>query len=164
VTNPVQFFGGPGVDVVQGGAGNDILVGGGGVDVLSGGAGRNLLIGGAGSDVVVGSASDDILIAGSTAFDNDPAALARIMAEWTSSRSYTQRVNNLRNVSPTADRLNGSTFLIADTTVFDDAAVDVLTGNAGQDWFLFNNDKGVRDIATDDAKNEVISDLDLLPH
>lgn len=164
VTNPVEFYGGPGVDLVQGGAGNDILLGGGGVDVLSGGGGRNLIIGGAGSDVLVGSNSDDILIAGSTAFDNDPAALAAILAEWTSSHSYTQRVNNLRNSSPAANRLNGSVFLIADSTVFDDGSLDILSGGSGQDWFLFNNDRGIRDFAIDRTGNEIISDLDLLPH
>ena len=73
-------------------------------------------------------------------------------------------MNNLRNQNPSANRLNGSTFLIADSTVFDDAAVDVLTGNAGQDCFLFNNARGVQDIVADAAKNEVITDLDLLPH
>ena len=36
-----------------------------------------------------------ILIGGATAFDDNDAALAAIMAEWTSPRSFTQRRNNL---------------------------------------------------------------------
>jgi PKD repeat protein len=162
VVVPVFFSGGPGTDLVQGGGGNDVLLGGGGLDVLSGGSGRDLLIGGTGSDVLLGSANDDILIAGTTAFDNNPAALAAILAEWSSGRSYTQRVNNLRNASPTADRANGSVFLIADSTVFNDNAMDVLAGNAGDDWFLFNNDSGARDVLAGRSSNELITDLDLI--
>ena len=38
-----------------------------------------------------------------------------------------------------ANRLNGSFFLIADgptRTVFDDGAIDVLSGSSGRDWFF----------------------------
>ena len=35
------------------------------------------------------------------------------------------------------------------STVKDDNAADMLTGNSGQDWFLFNEDGVVKDKATD---------------
>ena len=40
--------------------------------------------------------------------------------------SYAQRANNLSNGS----------FPLNATTVFDDAAFDMLTGSAGMDWFF----------------------------
>jgi hypothetical protein len=44
-------------------------------------------------------AGDDLLIAGPTAFDADLAALAAVMAEWTSARNYADRVANLRGTA-----------------------------------------------------------------
>ena len=40
---------------------------------------------------------------------------------------------------------------LTEDTIHDDHAADVLTGDAGQDWFIFNQDGdgGARDTATD---------------
>jgi Ca2+-binding RTX toxin-like protein len=88
--------------------------------------------------------------------DGDPAALAAILAEWTSGRTYAERVNNIRDGSGSATRLNGTNYL----TAIDDNAADVLTGSQGQDWFIFNNDSLVQDKATD-LKSGEFSDEDL---
>src|SRR5262245_12247815 len=102
------------------------------------------------------------LIAGTTAFDGNPAALAAVMAEWTSARTYAARVANLRG-SGTGPRANGDFFLKVsgpDVTVFDDGAVDVLTGNAGSDWFFAHRSGGVAlDLITDLGGPEVVEDL-----
>jgi hypothetical protein len=81
---PAWLNGGPGNDTLVGGRGPDVLLGGPGRDILIGGPGRNLLIGGAGHDVLVGCRGHDVEIGGRTAFDSNDAALAAIMAEWTS--------------------------------------------------------------------------------
>src|SRR5262249_37205548 len=81
---------------VTGSIGNDILVGDTSANVLVGGTGRNLIIGGAGADQLFGGGDENILIAGSTAFDSDPAALAAVMAEWTrTDLPYADRVGHL---------------------------------------------------------------------
>jgi Ca2+-binding RTX toxin-like protein len=138
IPNAAWLFGGDGNDRLKGGAGNNVLVGGNGNDILIGGSGRNLLIGGDGADQLIGNGGDDILIGGRTAFDANDAALAAVMAEWTSSRSYADRVANLRGLG-TGLRINGDYFLKTsgpDATVFDDGSADILTGGAGLDWFF----------------------------
>jgi hypothetical protein len=40
--------------------------------------------------------------------------------------------------------------------------VDVLTGDAGRDWFFANLDAGVRDRITDLQSNEFADDLDFI--
>lgn len=117
---------------LDGSAGNDVLVGGLGNDTLLGGIGRDLLIGGKGSDTLSGGADEDILVGTSTAHDADAAALAAVMAEWTSGNDYQTRVDHLRG--PHGGK-NGTTFLQA-ATVHDDAAKDTLDGGAdASDWF-----------------------------
>jgi Ca2+-binding RTX toxin-like protein len=160
ITLPAWLYGGEGNNILVGGGGNNVLVGGSGDDLLIGGRGRNLLIGGLGADWLVGGPDSDILIAGSTAFDNNDAALFAIMAEWTSARDYSTRIANLQGTG-TGPRLNGSFYLIASgpgRTVFDDGAVDVLTGGAGQDWFFANLTGDVKDRITDLRTDEVVSD------
>jgi Ca2+-binding RTX toxin-like protein len=148
-----------GIENVIGGAGNDILVGDMGNNVLIGGAGRNLLIGGLGADVLVGGPGDDLLIGGTTAFDTNPAALQAVLAEWVSPRDYATRVANLRGTG-TGPRLNGNFFLKAQgpgATVFDDLAVDVLTGSGGQDWFWANLSGPQIDQITDLSMGELVN-------
>ncbi|MFO0877699.1 MAG: Ig-like domain-containing protein [Gemmataceae bacterium] len=88
VTNNALLIGGLGKDVLTGGAGRDILVGGAGTDGLSGRAGQDVLIGGAGSDTVMGSSAltrdnrGDLIVGGSSAVDNNRAALYSVWKTW----------------------------------------------------------------------------------
>jgi Ca2+-binding RTX toxin-like protein len=149
--------GGDGADTLNGG-GNDILLGEGGADDLVGGGGRDLMIGGRNDDGLRGRGADDILIGGTTRHDFNDAALRAVLAEWTSTRTYAQRVNNLMNVlNPTfASRLNGDVLLIpagVDATVQNDAAPDDLAGENGRYWFFAD----AVDSVLDDASNELVS-------
>jgi Ca2+-binding RTX toxin-like protein len=127
--------GGDGNDTISGGQGNDILLGRAGKDKLSGGIGRDLLIGGAGADSLSGgskpatSDDSDILIGGTTAHDDNTTALDQILAEWTSTRLYTDRVQRLSSGMAGLPKLNSS-------TVSDDAAIDSLLGGPDLDWFF----------------------------
>jgi len=137
-----RLFGQAGNDNLFGENGNDILVGGTGNDRLWGGIGKDLLIGGDGNDTLYGEGHDDILVADSTSQDEDEAALMAVLQEWSSSRSYSERVNNIR----TGFALNGG-------TIQDDGRPDTLWGNGGQDWFLV----GVKDKIRDKAANELVN-------
>ena len=170
---PALLDGGPGDDKLLGGRGDDILLGGPGDDLLIGGHGRDLLIGGTGQDRIMGSGGDDLLIGGYTTFDQTTGALLAIMAEWTSSRSYATRIENLRGTSSDAQsfarRENEQFFLRAEgegQTVFDDDARDRLWGNCGRDWFFANYDEededGESDLIHGLRPNELIDDLDWL--
>ena len=90
----------------------------------------------------------DILIAGSTAHDEDDAALQAILDEWTSGNSYNARVSNIRN----GGGQNGA-FVFNNTTVFDDGAVDTLIGDGGLDWFWI----GTNDKMMNRTKNEIVN-------
>jgi hypothetical protein len=169
ITLLAWLYAGPGNDLLQGGGGNDVLVGGGGNDVLVGGGGddtliagkgRDLLIGGSGPAHLVGNSGDDILIAGTTAFDHNDAALAAIMAEWTSARSYADRVANLSGTG-SGPRENGNDFLIAsgpNATVFDNGAIDVLDGGSGMDWFFADQSGGVAQDVVNGRRGSAIVD------
>ena len=170
------IFGGAGNDLLYGADGADILFGGDGDDVLFGGQGRDFLIGGDGADTLLGNADDDILVAGVTAFDAHAAALAGIMAEWTSARTYAQRTANLSGTGAGAaftSRLNGQYFLNVNSgqgaiTVHDDNDKDTLSGDAGRDWFFANlnldgdDDASRKDRIADLSSNEFAIDLDYL--
>jgi len=70
-------------------------------------------------------------------FDDNGAALAAIMAEWTSSNDYATRIAHLRG--DLAGGLNGSVFLRSkgpDATVFDDGAADTLQVGPRQRWIF----------------------------
>lgn len=142
-----QLFGGNGDDLLRGGGGNDrlsgddgndILLGEGGSNVLFGGLGRDLLIGGRQVDRLDGGGGEDILIAGITQHDNNEAALLAILAEWTSRRTYGERVANLRNQNnPTFNnRLNSDYFLVDGVDVIDDAGDNTVLGVDALDWFF----------------------------
>jgi Ca2+-binding RTX toxin-like protein len=159
-SRPLDVYGGAGDDKLKGSAFADVLVGGDGNDMLVGNAGRDLLAGGAGADKLVGDDDDDILIGGVWAAEASRDAAMAVLAEWTREDiDYTARVLNLRQGASPA-RLNGTTYLTGDDTtdgdggliartVFDDGVVDILTGNAGLDWFFANVDTGVKDKVTD---------------
>ena len=105
---------------------------------MFGGEGRDLLIGGLGVDRISGDGEQDILIAGITRLDADNTALNAVRAEWTSRRSYEDRVANLRaQPNPTfGDRLNEDYFLRKGMEVSDDAGGNFLSGEDERDWFF----------------------------
>jgi uncharacterized protein (TIGR03118 family) len=121
--------GGAGRDVLNGGGDSSILLGNTDNDVLIGGLGRNILIGGDGRDLLIGSLRDDIVIGGPTVHDGDEAALEQILAVWTSTDSYTQRVEATRTGAGGVPKLDA-------TTVQDDGDRDHLVGGPGLDWFF----------------------------
>ena len=173
---PVHFDGGDDNDTLAGGRGNDILIGGPGDDrlfgrsgddiilgnadrdLLVGATGRDLLIGGQAPDTLRGGRDDDILIGGTVL----PAAddtLNKILFEWTSSRSYTDRVSNIRGGTGPALGGTGAS-LSAGTTVLDDALTDVLFGNWERDWFFVDLDSnGGSDVVRNRRPDEFIDDL-----
>ena len=156
------LYGGDGNDQLHDGGGNDVLLGGAGNDQLHGGQGLDLLLGGLGADDLVGNADGDLLIGGTTAFDANEAPLCAVLAEWTSGRDYAARVANLRGTG-SGPRANGNYFLAADgpgRTVFDDGAVDRLTGAGGQDWIFANIDSGILDDVTGVIGSGLIDDID----
>jgi extracellular elastinolytic metalloproteinase len=144
------LFGGDGGDRLDGGGGADILVGGNGNDRMNGGAARDILIGGFGADRMDGGGGDDLLVGGSTAHDDNLQALFSLMAEWNSTRDYATRVANLRGTG-SGPRANGNYFLDL-ATVFDDGAVDRLTGAGGFDWFF----PGLNDVLVDRQSGELV--------
>lgn len=154
---PVWFYGEGGDDRLKGGAGNDVLFGGAGSDLLVGKAGRDLLAGGVGADRIVGNADDDILISGYLEFGDTPVetAVSYVMLEWTSARTYEERLRNITDGSGTADGENEGYFLQWLNTVHDDLEEDVLTGSSGSDWFFANiNDDRITDLRDDVFANE----------
>ncbi|MGI6414698.1 MAG: PKD domain-containing protein [Thermoguttaceae bacterium] len=164
------LYGDAGNDRLKGGGGNDVLLGGSGDDLLVGGSGRDILIGGVGADRIIGNADDDILVAGSLTFQDLDTALWAVWREWTSNRSYQERVDNLTGKESAAEtwqaRLNDYYFLIPEdnpalkeNTVVDDGSADVLTGSAGYDWFFLDEPDG-QDRATDLTDEVFADDLD----
>ncbi len=143
-----HLYGQAGNDTLIGGMDKNILVGGDGNDKLVARFGRNILIGGNGKDKLYGNAGEDILIAGATVHDEDDTALQAILDEWTSSDSYEDRVNNIRN----GGGANGA-FVLDDTTVLDDGLADILVGDGGRDWFW----AGVKDKIKDHAGKELVN-------
>ena len=162
-TKRIEIYGGPGNDsiiadasvttdlILLGGTGNDTAIGGGGDDVLAGGTGHDnltankgadVLIGGPGADNIQGSNKEDLLIAGYTVHDTNAAALVAIGAEWGASKTFTTRVNNLRN----GGGLNGSVVLQPQNTVLDDGVVDIIDGHGDKDWIFYKKTGAAADI------------------
>ncbi len=121
--------GGADNDLLMAGRGNAILLGGPGDDMLLGSLGRDILIGGEGRDFLHGGLNDDLLIGGTTAYDNNSVALLQILGEWASADSYATRITKLRTGAVGLPILDA-------TTVFDDAARDMLLGGPGLDWYF----------------------------
>ena len=151
LTLSAELHGDTGNDTLSGGSGDDILLGGAGNDDLRGNNGRDLLIGGLGRDTLRGGSGDDLLIGGTTAFDEDVTALQAIQSEWTSPRSYANRLANLSG-NGTGLRNNGERFLLPAVTVMNDSAIDDAFGEAGLDGFFSNLD----DFDRDRRSNEVV--------
>ncbi|HEX8910933.1 MAG TPA: heparin lyase I family protein [Humisphaera sp.] len=124
-----MVIGTPFDDVLIGSQYSNVLAGGGGNDTLRGLAERDVLIGGAGADALVGGGGEDLLVAGRTSYDTNPSALWQVRSEWG---------NSLYTVPTRISRLSAgvSGVRLWAGTVFDDAAVDVLTGGTAKDWFV----------------------------
>jgi methionine-rich copper-binding protein CopC len=150
---PNEIYGGDGDDVIDGGflndlidggTGNDVLrgdsYGGNGNDTLLGGDGDDILIGQFGADVLRGGRGSDLIIAGGLFVDDytidQTFALRR---EWTSGRSYAERVANISGVG-TGPRNNGNVFIVPHATVEHDEAVDQVFGEDDQDWLIADAD------------------------
>ncbi len=137
-SNNDLLFGGTGNDELDGNAGNEVLVGGDGDDELDGGDGMDVLIGGLGSDELFGGGGGDLLVGARTAFDTSAVALTAVLREWSSARSYVDRIANLRGVG-VGTRANENYFLKVSgpqATIFEDTASDTLNGGSARDWFF----------------------------
>jgi len=132
------LYGGDGNDTLRAGKGASVLDGGDGNDILYGSDARNVLIGGLGQDSLNGGAGDDLLIGGTYLNSQELDAIAAVLTEWTSSRTYSQRIANLRSgVGSFAQ------YKLSSSTILDDLTPDYLIGsNKGQDWFwAFGGDR-----------------------
>ena len=137
ITKRGVVYGGAGNDTINvaGSNGDNVLLGGAGNDVITGGGDRDVLVGGLGSDQLKGGAGDDILIGGLTDHDDNLAAWKLIMDEWSRTDiGYTPRMDHLAGTLPNGR--NGTTYLNAATLDDDGGAVDTLTGEGNNDWFL----------------------------
>jgi Ca2+-binding RTX toxin-like protein len=135
-----RLYGLSGNDTLRGEDGDDILFGGAGIDQLFGGSGRDWLLGGSGADSLLGGSGEDLLIGDQgTGFENEAdlnyfglnhSAINLVFTEWTSPRSYLQRIQRLQNrVGPrNAVRLSS-------VTLAADSEIDSILGNDGNDWF-----------------------------
>jgi hypothetical protein len=153
VSVPVMFFAGNGNDVlnVMGSSANNVVVGGGGTDRLIGGQGRDILIGGAGQATLQAGSGGDILIGGTTAYDNNAAALASVLAEWSSADDYATRIARI------SGSMSGglNTVLLNSSTVHTNGQANNLLGGAGLDWYF----AGVLDALFNKAVSEVITPI-----
>jgi Ca2+-binding RTX toxin-like protein len=142
--------------VLIGGAGNDkllafpnvpsVLIGNAGNDQLTGSSDRDVLIGGGGADILNGGGGQDILIGGSSSFDLNPVPLIAIRNEWLSSRTYAERIGNLRGTSTTGNPLNNGFYLRpgpTGTLAGDSGQIDSLFGQADTDWFIAESNDSV---------------------
>ncbi|HVT88930.1 MAG TPA: hypothetical protein VHD56_08770 [Tepidisphaeraceae bacterium] len=142
------MYGDAGKDTIKGGKGNDIVEGGAGNDSIQGNDGRDILVGGLDNDRLDGGAGDDILDGGSTNYDNNPAALAALLREWTrTDADYNTRVTHISN----GTGLNTPFKLDVNTVHSGSGNPDTLTGGADKDFF-FMSAKG--DVATDRVSTE----------
>ncbi len=150
-------------EVILGGNGNDsikgsatrsmVIVGGSGNDTITGGTGRDILIGGLGSDTIRGGSGEDIVIGGAITDSTSISRLRLLQNEWTSGRTYQQRIDNLMGVTNTG--VNGTSYLSngspAGDMLLDDSAVDTLYGEGDFDWLIGS----LQDVMTDlDPLNE----------
>jgi hypothetical protein len=138
------LYGGVGNDTIRTGNQDSVLVGGFGNDTLYGNNGKDILIGGAGADRLEGGNGGDALIAGNSAYDSTQAparkVLCAVLDDWARSGKDFDSV------------LNAS-------TLFDDADIDLLLGQQGNDLFWVNKTGGSAIDQSDAVKNEQVFDL-----
>jgi Ca2+-binding RTX toxin-like protein len=113
-----------------------ILVGNAGNDRLVGAASRDILIGGSGADILQGQTGEDILLSGWSIFDTRHEALRLLLTEWTSTRTLSERINNIRGTGTPLHHGFYLTQAVGRRTVFDDASVDQIYGGSSSDWFI----------------------------
>jgi len=158
VNVPVLFFAGNGADVlnVSGSSASNVLVGGGGADRLIGGQGQDILIGGAGQATLTAGAGGDILIGGTTAYDNNAAALAAVLAEWSRTDiDYASRIAHLTGTIGGMNVLSGTYFFLNPSTVHGNGLADNLYGGAGLDWYF----AAALDVISNHSTGEVITPI-----
>jgi hypothetical protein len=142
VNVPLLIFAGNGNDIlnVTGSNVGNVLVGGSGSDRLLGGQGRDILIGGSGPSTLNAGSGGDILIGGTTSFDNNAAALAAVLAEWsrTDADYATRKAHLMGTMTGGLNHNSDSTifYYLNPSTVQNDGMVNNLYGGAGQDWFF----------------------------
>jgi Ca2+-binding RTX toxin-like protein len=153
VTVPVLIFAGNGNDILNasGSSVGNVLVGGGGGDRLIGGLGRDILIGGTGLSSLQAGSGGDILIGGTTDFDTNAAALASVLAEWSSSNDYATRIAHI------SGNLGGglNTVFLNSSTVHYNGLADSLYNGAGSDWYF----AGVLDVIINKQSGEVTTSI-----
>jgi hypothetical protein len=74
------------------------------------------------------------MIAGTTAYDNNPAALTYLEGIWASpapAMTYGMRLQTLQ------DPANLRPYHLRSTTVFSDGAANTLVGTSGVDWMIW---------------------------
>jgi Ca2+-binding RTX toxin-like protein len=153
VTRTAFVFGGDGKDTINGGGGNDVLLGQNQDVSVNGNAGRDIMVGGDGADKLNGGSGDDVLVAGGTSYDNNLAALCKLLDEWKrTDLGYSSRVSHLRN----GGGLNGSTKLNESTANSSAGLVDTLTGGSNTDLFYA---AVPGDVLTDKASGETVVDV-----
>jgi len=153
----VFMLGGAGNDVfTNNSSANSILDGLGGNDSLTGGTGRDMLLGEGGLDTLTAVSEEDLLISGPVSFDLHVESLLSIMSEWTSGRTFEERVANINGTGIGA-RNNGDNFLQVGVTVFDEGALDMLSGGTQADWFFAqtSNDQILDEQALEDIVTNI---------
>lgn len=156
LVNTARLFGGNGADRLYAGRAPAALFGGNDDDRLYGRQSRDLVVGGNGHDWIRGNGGDDIVIAGRTSYDagtaTDLAKIQDLLGAWNGTPSYPARVAAIGSgVGATGARLNAS-------TVFDDRAVDWLTGDGGRDWY-FARRRFPADVLLGRANNETVTPI-----
>jgi Ca2+-binding RTX toxin-like protein len=138
---------------VLGSIAGNVLVGGAGSNNLYGGLGRDIEIGGFGPSTLRAGSGGDILIGGTTAYDNNAAALAAILAEWSRTDiDYATRMAHL--TGSLSGGLNG-TSLLTTSMVHSNGLADNLYGGPGMDWYF----AGMADLLFNKTTGEVVTQV-----
>jgi Ca2+-binding RTX toxin-like protein len=121
-----------------------------------GGQGRDILIGGAGQATLEAGTGETILIGGTTAYDNNAAALAAILAEWSRTDiDYSTRIADLTSGTAGKNVINGTYFYLNANTVHGNGLADNLYGGPGMDWFF----AGMMDVLFNRTSGEVVTQI-----
>ena len=152
--------------------GNNLIIGGGGNDTIYGNygpggdggeGGQNLIVTGSGGGTVYTSGGVDgaegghgsIVVAGTT--NLSPAALAAILAEWTSADPLATKVADIEGTNGTAG-LNGANYSTPGNTVVNNNSVNTIFSDAhgSADWLL---DTFSQDETNDSKPTDILANL-----